>query len=870
MFTTSLTETDGPFSSVNWNVNTTILVINYQSGSPFIPPGYQDRITFFPSTLSLELRDLTLDDGGEYGVNVFPGGGGGTIKLDIYVPVSSVTATPQSADLVEFSSFSLTCSSSGSSLSFIWMNSSSEVTASDRVQITDGGSTLTVVNVTRYDEQSYKCRVFNPVSEGISEPVNILVSYGPENTKISVSPSLEFYEEGSEVILSCSADSRPSAQFSWFLNGTKLPDSGPEFTLRNIQFSQRGDYSCQAFNSKTLTNEIIPGVSIKASTEQIIEGSSVTLTCEASGSSPSRKWKKDGSDLSLSENVTLSEDNKVLTFRAVNKDNSGEYVCLVSNPVSSSEAKFTPLLLTVNGPENVQIEGKDKINENDQIKLICSAESTPSATFTWRQNGSEIIGSSAEFLKEKAQLSDSGTYMCEALNTVTKAAFTLQVLMLISDFLTISDFFDDPSVTLTCEASGSSPSRKWKKDGSDLSLSENVTLSEDNKVVTFRAVNKDNSGEYVCLISNPISSSEAKFTFIVNYGPRNVQIEGKDKINENDQIKLICSAESTPSATFTWRQNGSEIIGSSAEFLKEKAQRSDSGTYTCEAQNNVTKKQATAEHELRVQTVSIKASTEQIIEGSSVTLTCESSGSSPSRKWKKDGSDLSLSENVTLSEDNKVLTFKAVNKDNSGEYVCLVSNPVSSSEAKSTFVVNYGPENISWYGRVIAGHRTQFTCSSSCFPNCVYSWTFKGRNVNGSTLAWTPDGQDDTVELQCTVQNPETGISSSTTTILEINNLMSVQVNPSNTVPTLNQSLNLVCLSAGSGDPKGPADLMWFKDGQKVTPRENVKFLRNNMTLHFDSVLPSDAGFYQCQTYLPSLQTKVISLGFLLSCEFRH
>uniref|UniRef100_A0A8C7X3C8 Ig-like domain-containing protein n=1 Tax=Oryzias sinensis TaxID=183150 RepID=A0A8C7X3C8_9TELE len=275
MFTTSLTETDGPFSSVNWNVNTTILVINYQSGSPFIPPGYQDRITFFPSTLSLELRDLTLDDGGEYGVNVFP-----------------------------------------------------------------------------------------------------------ENTKISVSPSLEFYEEGSEVILT--------------------------------------------------------------STEQIIEGSSVTLTCEASGSSPSRKWKKDGSDLSLSENVTLSEDNKVLTFRAVNKDNSGEYVCLVSNPVSSSEAKFTPLLLTVNGPENVQIEGKDKINENDQIKLICSAESTPSATFTWRQNGSEIIGSSAEFLKEKAQLSDSGTYMCEALNTVTKAAFTLQVLMLISDFLTISDFFDDP------------------------------------------------------------------------------------------------------------------------------------------------------------------------------------------------------------------------------------------------------------------------------------------------------------------------------------------------------------------------------------------------------------------------------------------
>ncbi|XP_036067181.1 carcinoembryonic antigen-related cell adhesion molecule 6-like [Oryzias melastigma] len=378
MFTTSLTEADGPFDAVTWNFNATILITSYQSGSSLIPPAYQDRITLFPSTASLELRDLTLEDGGEYSVNVFPDKGG-RIKLDIYVPLSSVTVTPQSADLVEFSSFSLTCSSSGSSLSFIWMNSSSEVTSSDRVQITDGGSTLTVVDVTRYDEQSYRCRVFNPVSEGISDPVNILVSYGPENTKMSASPSQEFYEEGSDISLSCSADSRPSAQFTWFVNGTKLPDSGPELTLRNIQFSQRGDYSCQAFNSKTLTNETSPSilisalqkisrVSIKASTEPFIEGSSVTLT--------------------------------------------------------SSEAKFT---IVVNyGPENVQIEGKDLINENDQIKLICSAESTPSATFTWRLNGSEIIGSSAEFLKEKAQSSDSGTYTCEAKNTVTEKQSTAE------------------------------------------------------------------------------------------------------------------------------------------------------------------------------------------------------------------------------------------------------------------------------------------------------------------------------------------------------------------------------------------------------------------------------------------------------------
>ncbi len=99
---------------------------------------------------------------------------------------------------------------------------------------------------------------------------------------------------------------------------------------------------------------------------------------------------------------------------------------------------------------------------------------------------------------------------------------------------------------------------------------------------------------------------------------------------------------------------------------------------------------------------------------------------------------------------------------------------------------------------------------------------------------------------------------------------VSVQISPPNTVPAVNRSLDLLCHNA-----KLPSHLanqvnqvVWYKDGQKGTPRENMQLLQNK-SLHFDSLLPSDAGFYQCETYEPAVQQgRVFSLGYLLSCKY--
>ncbi|XP_025767414.1 carcinoembryonic antigen-related cell adhesion molecule 5-like [Oreochromis niloticus] len=237
-----------------------------------------------------------------------------------------------------------------------------------------------------------------------------------------LSPPQGCFAVGSDISLTCSVGSRPPAQFNWFLNGDQLPDTGSELRLMNVQMSQSGNYSCQAFNSKTLRSqtsqpstiavlEKISAASVKPSTNLPVEGTSVSLTCEASGSVFTRNWMKDGSDLTPTDNMILSDNNRVLTFNTVNRKDNGEYFCQISNPISSDGAKY---VMTVNyGPENVQIKGPNEINIKGTLKLTCSAESTPSARFTWFFNGIKILTNSAEYIREEVELSDSGNYTCQ-------------------------------------------------------------------------------------------------------------------------------------------------------------------------------------------------------------------------------------------------------------------------------------------------------------------------------------------------------------------------------------------------------------------------------------------------------------------------
>uniref|UniRef100_A0A3B3SSY6 Ig-like domain-containing protein n=1 Tax=Paramormyrops kingsleyae TaxID=1676925 RepID=A0A3B3SSY6_9TELE len=167
--------------------------------------------------------------------------------------ISIVTIRVNSTDLVEFNdSVSLTCSASGSSPSYHWLNGSSDIIVGERVHLSSDNQTLTISSILTSDRGPFYCFVTNAISNGTSSPLYLNISYGPVNLTLKINGSdKEFFYTGSNLTLFCSAQSSPPALFQWDFHIATFRN-GPELRLDNVQESQSGNYTCLANNARTL------------------------------------------------------------------------------------------------------------------------------------------------------------------------------------------------------------------------------------------------------------------------------------------------------------------------------------------------------------------------------------------------------------------------------------------------------------------------------------------------------------------------------------------------------------------------------------------------------------------------------------------
>uniref|UniRef100_A0AAY4AER7 Ig-like domain-containing protein n=1 Tax=Denticeps clupeoides TaxID=299321 RepID=A0AAY4AER7_9TELE len=156
------------------------------------------------------------------------------------------------------------------------------------------------------------------------------------------------------------------------------------------------------------------------------------------------------------------------------------------------------------------------------------------------------------------------------------------------------------SANLTCEGTGSIVTTEWTRNGQPLHPSNGTTFSSDNKTVFISTVERDDAGVYQCKLSNPVSTTAANYSMVVNYGPENVKISGLTEVNNGLKATFTCSAASEPPANFSWSFNMKETDVTNATFTIEKASGFNTGNYTCTAWNRVTNVKDSATHEFSV------------------------------------------------------------------------------------------------------------------------------------------------------------------------------------------------------------------------------------------------------------------------------
>ncbi|XP_078287764.1 pregnancy-specific beta-1-glycoprotein 4-like isoform X1 [Rhinoraja longicauda] len=229
-------------------------IINWIGTTSLIHANYSSRVKISYTTGTLAMETVTERDSGDYIVTVNAQStsiqASATIKLLALEPVSTPNITASASSLIEYNdTMDLACLATGTDISYTWIGDGSEIANGGSLELSAGNTTLTITGVLRSDGP-FVCRASNPVSIETSQPFHLNVFYGPDLPIIIPDPNVPLYNSGTEVTLTCSAESEPSAQLEWFLQGD-LVQSGDQLTFPKVSADDSGSYLCSAFNNVT-------------------------------------------------------------------------------------------------------------------------------------------------------------------------------------------------------------------------------------------------------------------------------------------------------------------------------------------------------------------------------------------------------------------------------------------------------------------------------------------------------------------------------------------------------------------------------------------------------------------------------------------
>lgn len=519
----------------------------------------------------------------------------------------------------------------------------------------------------------------------------------------------------------------PVPEVSWLFNNnplypndrTQLKYDGENIELiikdANPDFDS-GDYKCVASNSLGKTSHgarIIVEVDEVTFTKKlksritIEEQQLLTLECETSHVA-SPKWFFNGKELSGMDHRVVVEDGKIhkLVIRNTNLRDTGSYVCKVKKTETQSTVEVLP-----RKPEFIKPLEDYEVTEKDTAILEVEV-STDAGEVQWFKDGERITAANERigFIKDgnihrllvrNASIHDEGEYSCKLDDQHCKAELTVIELPpeIVKPLETVNVTEGEDAVFET-ELSKGDAMVKWFKNGEELTLNERIQLSIDGKCqrLIIRKCKPNDAAEYSISVGDHKSNSKLVVEEpLVDFTLRLPDVTIATKNTDAEFIAEL----SNPDVEVTWYVKGKPIKpskkydvfveGTIRRLIIHNIEESDAVEISCTAANVTTSTKLCVEEIATAPLIiSDKQQTIKVKEDEEVDLSVKFSGiPQPQAEWSTSKKVIVKTQRTvpTIDEQTASLTIKKVVREDEGEYVVKLTNPVGEAEATLHLVI---------------------------------------------------------------------------------------------------------------------------------------------------------------------------------------
>gem|GEM_PF-859890 len=545
-----------------------------------------------------------------------------------------------------------------------------------------------------------------------------------------------------------------ATDYTWYF-GSNVVASGTNniLTIKNVQFSQAGDYSVIVKNTNgkvtqkvgTLTVYIPPQVVKNPISASVSVGETITLTSSFSGTGTlTYQWYKNATIMLGATNATLVISNATVSA-------SGEYSVLATSPygsVLSDSAtvvvnKLPSTLATITTqPGNLALSSK-----NPSGTLTVVATSTTPVSYQWNQNGTAITNATNSILTLTNAVSAEGTYYVAVSNeagTIVSASAVVTVAQppVITTQLVNTKAVIGSSASFNLAVSGRLPfTYFWFKDGTNISTTNVSTL-------TIATVTTNDFGNYYVAVTNTdgcVTSSIATLTEFIDTNkppvvvyPPVITSQPTNLFVQAGQALTIVTTGSNITR-FIWFKDDAKLTETTNGTLSiASATTNDSGTYVLVASNSIG---SVSSSNIDVTVfimpyITLDPISTNATAGDAVTLTAAAAGSgSITYQWSMQGTVISGATNGTLILQNLTAS------DNGSYAITATSSYGSIRSHSANVVVNSRPETAPTILTQPSGFTLYLTnsvgtlCVTSgvSYSSISYQWKLNGTNIPGAT-----------------------------------------------------------------------------------------------------------------------------------------